>query len=185
MRRSWGGTAALVGVAIFVVTVVALHRLQPDYQPAQQLMSELALGQHGGAMMLAFCGLALAIFGIQIGVATAGAALGFRVLLLITSLLFVSSGVFPLGDTSEIHIGAIAGAFVLSVLAMYLFPSCAGRASVLAPRTLSWTLAAGVAVSVVLGHSVVPMGIGQRLAAACLLLWLGILGWRLRANAIE
>jgi Protein of unknown function (DUF998) len=185
MRRSWGGTAALVGVAMFVVTVVALHLLQPNYQPAQQLMSELALGRYGGAMILAFSGLALAVFGIQVAVAAAGASWGFRVLLLLASLLFVSSGVFPLGETSEIHIGAIAGAFVLSVLAMYLFPSSAGQASVLAPRALSWTLAAGVAASVFLGHSVLPMGIGQRLAAACLLLWLGILGWRLRATAVQ
>jgi hypothetical protein len=136
--------ASLVGVAMFVVTVVTLHLLQPDYRLTQQLMSDP-----------------------------------------LASLLFFVSGVLPLGDTSEIHIGAIAGAFVLLVLAMYLYPSNAGRASVAAPRIMSWSLAAGVAASVALGHSVLPMGIGQRLAAACLVLWLAILGWRLRELSVE
>ncbi|MEO8143002.1 MAG: DUF998 domain-containing protein [Betaproteobacteria bacterium] len=171
--------ASLSGVALFVVTVVALHLLQPDYQPTQQLMSELALGPHGGTMIVAFLGLALAVFGIQAEVAAAGAPWGFRILLCLASFLFLASGVFPLGDTSEIHIGAISGAFVLSVLAMYLFPSSAGRASVAAPRALSWSLAIGVAASVALGHSILPMGIGQRLAAACLVAWLAVVGWRL------
>ena len=44
---------------------------------------------------------------------------------------------------------------------------------------VSRTTAAGIAVSVALGHSVLPIGIAQRLAAACLLAWLAILGWRL------
>jgi hypothetical protein len=38
-----------------------------------------------------------------------------------------------------------------------------------------------------LGDSVIPMGIAQRLAAACLLLWLGLVGWRISrlAKVIE
>jgi hypothetical protein len=44
---------------------------------------------------------------------------------------------------------------------------------------LSWPLAAGVAASVALGHSFMPMGIGQRLAALCLLIWFAVLGWKL------
>ena len=176
-----GAVASLVGVAMFLVTVVALHILQPGYEPKQQLMSELALGRFGSTMLVAFAGLALSMFGIQAAIGARGASRGFRLLLLVAALFFLSAGVFPLGgDTSEIHIGAIAAAFVLSVLAMYLFPSSAGRASIAAPRAVSWTLAAGVAVSVALGHSVLTMGIGQRLAATCLVLWLAVLGWRLR-----
>jgi hypothetical membrane protein len=178
-RRPWGAAAAMVGVATFVVTVVILHLLQSDYEPTHQLMSELALGRHGWAMIAAFTGLALAIFGVQAAIGAFGASRGFRFLLAVAAVFFLAAGVFPLGDTSEIHIPAIATAFVLSVLAMYLFPSSAGRASAAAPRAVSWSLAAGVAVSVALGHSVLPMGIGQRLAAACLLVWLAILGWRL------
>lgn len=176
----WGSVAALVGVATFVVTVIALHLLQPGYDPANQLMNELALGPYGWAMFAAFGGLAVAVFGIQAAIGSVGAASGYRILLLVAAVFFLAAGVFPLGATSEIHIAAIATAFVLSVLAMYLFPSSAGAAAAVAPRAVSWSLAAGVAVSVALGHSVLPMGIGQRLAAACLLVWLTVLGWRLR-----
>lgn len=178
--RPLGAMATLVGVATFVSTVVVLHLLQPGYEPMHQLMSELALGPYGWAMLVAFGSLAIAVFGVQIAIGEFGATRGFRFLLAAAAVCFLAAGVFPLGDFSEIHIAAIAGAFVLSVLAMYLFPSNAGRASFAAPRTVSWPLAASVAVSVALGHSIVPIGIGQRFAAGFLLLWLAILGWKLR-----
>jgi hypothetical protein len=179
-RRPWGAVAALGGVATFIVTVVALHLLQPGYEPTHQLMSELALGPYGWAMILAFSGLAFAVFGVHSAIAAFGAARGLRGLLVVAAAFFLAAGIFPLGIASEIHIAAIATAFVFSVLAMYLFPSTASRASFAAPRVISWTLAAGVAVSVGLGHSMLPIGIAQRLAASCLLLWLAILGWRLK-----
>jgi hypothetical membrane protein len=175
-----GAVAALAGVAMFLLTVVSLHVIQTEYQPAHQLMSELALGRYGWTMIFAFSGLAISTFGVQAAAGAHGASRWLRMILVAAAALFLAAGVFPLGDTSELHIAAIATAFVLAVLAMYLYPSIAGRASKAAPRAVSWTLAAGVAVSVALGHSVLPMGVGQRLAAACLLVWLGMLGWRLR-----
>jgi hypothetical protein len=177
--RAWSAMATLIGVAMFIVVVLILHLIQSGYEARHQLISELALGQHGWAMFVAFLGLATAVLGVQGAIAAFGGSHGYRVLLGAAALLFLTAGIFPLGATSLIHISAIATAFVLSVLAMYLFPTCAGRASVAAPRAVSWSLAAGVAVSVALGNSVIPMGIAQRLAAACLLLWLGIVGWRL------
>ena len=176
--RRWGGLAAIGGVAAFLVVVIPLHFLQPAYDPAHQLMSELALGPYGGAMVVAFAGLGVAAFGVQASIGACGASKGLRVLLTAAALLFVAAGLFPLGETAEIHIFAIASAFVASVLSMYLFPAMAGRASRFAPRAISWTLAAGVAASVALGHSVVPMGIAQRAAACFLLSWLAVPGWR-------
>ena len=177
--RAWGAVATMIGVAMFIIIVLMLHLIQSEYEPRHQLMSELALGQYGWAMFMAFLGLATAVFGVQAAIAAFGGSYGYRVLLGAAALFFLTAGIFPLGATSLIHISAIATGFVLSVLAMYLFPTSAGRASVAAPRVVSWSLAAGVAVSVALGDSVIPMGIAQRLAAACLLLWLGIVGWRL------
>ena len=176
--RAWASAAILAGVLLFLTTVVILHLVQPDYDAASQLMSELALGRFGGAMIIAFSGLALAMFGVQLALAGRGASFGLRLLLAVAAAFFLLAGIFPLGAASEIHIAAIATAFVLSVLAMYLFPANAGRAAAAAPRVISWSLAAGVAVSVVLGHSLLPMGIGQRLAALCLITWLVVLGWR-------
>ncbi len=177
--RAWGSVSTMIGVAMFIIVVLILQLIQSGYEPRHQLVSELALGQHGWAMFVAFLGLATAVLGVHAAIAAFGGSRGYRVLLGAAALLFLIAGIFPLGATSVVHISAIAIAFVLSVLAMYLFPTSAGRASVAAPRAISWSLAAGVAVSVALGDSVIPMGIAQRLAAACLLLWLGIVGWRL------
>ena len=171
----------IAGVALFVATVAALHFLQPGYDRANQLMSELALGAYGWAMVIAFAGLAMAMLGVQAAAAARDASRSLRVTLLAAAVFFAVSGVFPLGRTSEIHIAAIAVAFVLSVLAMYLYPAHAGRGASAAPRAISWPLAAGVAGSVALGQTLLPMGIAQRLAAAFLLAWLCIVGWRLRA----
>jgi hypothetical protein len=176
--RPWAGAAVLAGVTSFVATVVTLHFVQPAYEPSHQLMSELALGPFGWAMVIAFTGLALAVFGVQVAIAIPGASRWLRFLLTVSALSFLAAGIFPLGATSEIHIAAIATAFVLSVLAMYLFPSSASYAAAAAPRSISWSLAAGVAASVLLGQSILPMGIGQRLAALCLISWLAVLGWR-------
>ncbi len=176
--RTWAGIAVLVGVTLFVSTVATLHFVQPEYEPVHQLMSELALGPFGWAMIIAFAGLALAVFGVQAAITVPGTSSLLRLLLAASAVAFLAAGVFPLGATSEIHIAAIATAFVLSVLAMYLFPSSASHAAAAAPRSISWSLAAGVAASVALGHSLLPMGIGQRLAALCLIVWLAVLGWR-------
>ncbi len=175
----WGAVATMVGVAMFIIVVLTLQQIQSGYEPRHQLMSELALGQHGWAMFVAFLGLATALLGVQVAIAAFVDSQGYRILLGAAALFFLAAGIFPLGATSFIHISAIATGFVLSVLAMYLFPKEASRASAAAPRAFSWSLAAGVAVSVALGDYIVPMGIAQRLAAACLLLWLGFVGWRL------
>lgn len=66
--RTWAGIAVLVGVTLFVSTVATLHFVQPEYEPVHQLMSELALGPFGWAMIIAFAGLALAVFGVQAAV---------------------------------------------------------------------------------------------------------------------
>ena len=178
VRSSWAGAVVLAGVALFVAPVVSLHLVQAGYEPSQQLMSELALGPFGWAMVIAFTGVALAVSGVHAAIAAVGASPWLRLVLTAAALSFLAAGIFPLGATSEIHIAAIATAFVLSVLAMYLFPSSAGRAAVAAPRSISWSLAVGVAASVVLGYSALPMGVGQRLAALCLIAWLVVLGWR-------
>lgn len=174
-----GGVTVLAGAGTFVAVVTVLHFVQPGYDPAQQLMSELALGRHGWAMFLAFAGLAVATFAIQHSIAALGASWPLRFVLGAATLFFLAAGLFPLGETSDLHIAAIAGAFVLLVLAMYLFPSLSGRAAALAPRAISWPLAAGVALGIVLGLSALPMAVGQRLAALFMLAWLIIVGWRL------
>ncbi len=178
--KNLGSLSTFIGVAAFLVVVVLLNAIQPDYDPQYQLVSELALGPHGWAMVIAFGGLALATLGIPIALADFGAALGYRLLLCITASFFLAAGAFPLGKTFSLHILAIAAAFLLSVISMYFFPTQAGRASNFVPKLHSWGLAVSLTTCVALGHSLIPMGIGQRLAALCLLSWLIVVAWKVR-----
>ena len=114
--------ATLIGVAMFIVVVLILHLIQSGYEARHQLISELALGQHGWAMFVAFLGLATANLGVISAIAKFGGSHGYRVLLGVAALLFLTAGIFPLGATSLIHITAIATAFVLSVPCDVPFP---------------------------------------------------------------
>ena len=171
--------ARVAGVATFVLVVSLLHVLQPHYRSRYQLMSELALGRHGWLMLFAFLGLATAVFALQAAIARCGTARGYRMLLMLAAACFLAAGIFPLGAASMIHIITITVAFVLSVLAMYLFPTAAGKASAAGPKWLSWPLAAGIAAIIGMGNVLLSMGIAQRLAATCFLVWLGVVGLRL------
>ncbi len=175
----WAPATTIAGVAAFLLVVVLLHVLQPDYRPRSQLMSELALGRHGWAMLIAFAGLATAVFALRAAIAPLGSGKGYRALLTLAAMLFMAAGIFPLGATSLIHISAVTAAFVLSVLAMYLFPTSAGKASVAGPRRVSWPLALGVVASIGMGNLMLSMGIAQRLAAAFFLVWLTVVSWKL------
>jgi hypothetical protein len=126
------GVAAVGGVATFLAVVISLHVVQPGYDPAQQLMSELALGPNGGFMVLAFAGIGVAFLAILCSTATLGASRSLRGVLAVAAMFFFAAGIFPLGEAATIHIASIAAAFVCAVLAIYLFPALAGRAAPLA-----------------------------------------------------
>ena len=175
-----GGWTMIGGALLFLSVVVGLHLLQPGYDPRTQLMSELVFGRGGGAMLLAFAGLAASMWGAQMAVGSLGGSRSLRVLLIAGAALFMAAGLFPLGERAAIHIGAISVAFVAAVLAMYLFPRLGRAAAQASPHYIAWPLAGAVAASVAAGHSILPMGIGQRAAAAFLLVWFLVTGWRFR-----
>lgn len=160
--------------------MTALHFAQPGYDPVNQLMSELALGRHGWAMLPAFALIAVSIACLAFGIASGRDARWMRIVLAAAALAFLGAGVFPLGSASDVHIFFIAAAFVLIGLAMYLLPSLLPGQFGGSAKAVSWCLAAGLAVSVFLGHSTLPMGIGQRLAGVCVVAWICFVGVRLR-----
>jgi Protein of unknown function (DUF998) len=121
--------AAFVCVAIFPLIVVALHLVQQDhYHPLSEAVSELALGDAGWLMTIAFCSLATGTLlvatvlrreGVQPRVAP--------VLLGVTGLFsFVSAFVHadPSGGASTTHgqIHQLAGiaTFLLIIVSMFL-----------------------------------------------------------------
>jgi len=180
--RRWAGGLAIAGAMGVVVVVSILHALQPGYDFVHQLMSELALGAYGWAMFVAFLSIAAATFCIAFGIAQLQRSPWLQVVLAVAALGFLGAGVFPLDRASEWHIALIAVAFVAVILGMYLVPSIAPAQFGGKVKWVSWCLAGGTALSVLLGHSILPIGVGQRLAAACVVAWLCFAGTRLRRS---
>jgi hypothetical protein len=114
------GGFAIAGAVGFVVVVGGLHVLQPRYDLVHQLMSELALGAYGWAMLFAFLFIAVSTLSVAVGIAQVQRSPSLEMVLALAVLGFLGAGVFPLGRASEWHIALIAIAFVAIVLAMYL-----------------------------------------------------------------
>ena len=174
------GALAVVGAMGFVAIVLALQVLQPRYDPVHQLMSELAIGAYGWTMGAAFSCLATATLAVSAGLARQRPSPLMHIVRGIAALGFLGAGVFPLGNAPDLHIVLIALAFIGLVLAMVLVPSFVpgqfgGRA-----RSVSLSLAVGTALSVFIGGTVLPIGVSQRLAAVCVVVWLCFMGLRLR-----
>ena len=178
-NAKWAGISTIAGALGFIAILVPLHLAQTGYDPAYQLMSELALGQYGWAMLFAFLSLGAAILAILPGIATRDASPLLMIVLAAAAVCFLGAGLFPLGHNSEIHIAMMAGAFVLIGLAMVMFPAKAGRFAPRIFRITSRTLAGAMALCLALGHNLIPAGLAQRLAALCLISWLLLIGWKL------
>lgn len=178
----WPGALTIAGAIGFSVVVSTLHVLQPGYDEVHQLMSELALGAHGWAMFPAFLFIAVSPLSLGVGIAQVQRAPWLQGVLVVAALGFLGAGVFPLGRASELHIALIAIAFVALVLAMYLVPSVVPALFSGKAKGVSWCLPGGTALSVFLGHAILPIGVGQRLAAACIVTWLCFAGARLRSS---
>ena len=162
----------LAGVIGFVVIVTYLHFAQAGYDPVHQFMSELALGRHGFLMLWAFMSFALAVAGSIIILAAYGVHPVIKMLLGMASLSLAGAGIFKLGADTTLHISLVALAFFLVVLSMYLIPRTTAAFQKPLIATFCWGLGAGTALCVGLGQGPLPIGIAQRLAAACILLWL-------------
>ena len=173
------GWVVIGGAIGFILIVICLHIVQPDYDPVNQLMSELALGRHGSFMVFAFSSFALSVFAAQVGLHQHKSPTIMRLFLVIAAISLLGAGVFRLGSATELHIALVAIAFVLIVLVMYLLPRNVSAFNTPTHTLISWTLAACTATCVALGQNVLPVGIGQRGAALCILMWLAWVGYSL------
>ncbi len=172
-------------MAVFLAIVIALHLLQPGYDPRTQFMSELALGRFGGLLVGAFGGLAAALAAIAMGFHLHAFPLFLSLLLGGGALCFLLAGIITLALSSQVHIALVAIAFVLCGLAMYLLPRCnLAIFSDWRAYVLSWGSGLLMCGATGLGGNVLPEGIAQRLSAMALLFWLSFVAWRLaRRNA--
>jgi len=179
------GKIVIVSPVVFIVIVVYLHSVQSDYNPAHQFMSELALGSMGWLMLFAFCGLGGSVGALAIGLLLTGAHRVISVLLLLGATGFVGAGFVSLDENANVHIGLVGLSFVTVALSMYLLPSSSALFNDQRQKNISWSLAIGLGVSVALGSSIIPAGVGQRVSALMLIAWLVWAGFRLSKLGVQ
>ena len=162
----------IIAVFGYVSIVAVLHIVQTDYDATHQLMSELALGDYGAFMSLAFFSFAIALFSAQQILANYQNALPIRMMFLISSCSFAGAGVFDLGKYTNLHILLVAVAFILIVLSMYLLPRLIVEFHQRSTVIICWSCGLGIAIMVASGQVLIPIGVAQRLAAGLILIWL-------------
>lgn len=168
----------------FAIIVTILHIVQPHYNPIEQQMSELALGEFGALMFFAFLFLSLSIFALSLGLRAHQAPVVIRVLLVAASVGILGGGVFRLDVAPNTHIVSVSLAFVLLVLVMYLLPNYLPYFNSNVRKTVSWVSAAGTAIFIGLGQNVLSMGISQRGAVLFVIVWLIFIGSTLMVSKV-
>lgn len=160
------------GVIGFISIVIYLHKVQDNYDPSHQLMSELALGDNGDLMLYAFIMFSIAIAG-AIGILASSAA-SFSIILTMSVALIslLGAGIFKLGEFTSIHISLVAIAFISIGLAMYAVPRYVSSFKTRICQLMSWGLCVITVLFVSFGGLLIPIGIAQRLSALCILTWL-------------
>ena len=183
---------AVVLLALFPVTVLALNLIQRQhYDPMRDAVSLLALGTGGAVMNAAFFGLGLGIglmalvFRRSIRTGLAGPAL-----LTIAAVAAFTSGIFhtnadgaPSTTQSDIHMVAGITVFLSMIAAMYVFAwrfRRDPRWRRFARPTLIWALAGTVTFLLIPVVGDPRFGLAQRLHIATWLSWLLVAGLRAR-----
>jgi hypothetical protein len=181
-KNAYSGWTVVFGTICFILIVIFLHMVQPNYNPLEQQMSELALGRFGSFMFLAFSSFALSIFALQIGLRRYQTPVILRLILIVAACCLLGAGFFRLDTATDVHIALVSIAFVLIVLVMYLLPRNVPAFKTSVHKIISWASGAGTATFVALSQNIVPMGIGQRGATLCILIWLAWIGRSLICN---
>lgn len=191
---------ATLGIGFFVVSVVTLHFLRPDYDPRQRFMSELAVGQYGFMMTLAFFALSLGAFALALGFQGEARLSGRRwpgpLLFGLCGADLLIVGLFP-SDLQGAHTRTTIGIihdwastppFLLILLAMPLLIRHFGNEG--RWRRFRYpTFALGITALTVRIATLVPFGFAwtgltQRLLAMLILGWLLFATLTLRAYAL-
>jgi hypothetical protein len=194
-------TVAIIGTAIFVVLIAALHFLSPEMNPIERRTSEYAVGPFGYLMTLAFVAMSLATWSLVIGLrrnlskpAISPLGLGF---LGVFGIGLLVAATFPTDlegapQTLAGTIHSINGS--IAFLSLTVGTNLVSRrlkldarwlpihrvASVLALIMIPEFIAGGVAAARETGG-----GIAQRILLVTFSAWFFVVALRLRANARE
>lgn len=194
-------TVSLAGTAYFVVVIVAMHFLNPEFDPIQRPTSEYAVGPFGYLMTSAFVALSLATWALVIGLsrdlaqpAQSRVGIGllgvFGIGLLVAATFPIDLEGAPQTVAGTIH--SINGP--LTFLSLVVGTNLVSRkfkhdvrwrpihrfASVLALIMIPEFVAGGLAAATATGA-----GIAQRILIVTFATWFVLVALRLRSNAIE
>jgi hypothetical protein len=186
---------AIGGIVYFIVVVVVMHVLRPEYNPINHAVSNYAAGPYGYLMTTAFFVLAVSVFAMAFGLFRSIALTNLsRVAILLLCLASIGTavmGIFP-GDaralhppatiTGVIHWTAAALSFLSIMIAAFLLSNTFKTDERFQRfQRLCFILALAM-VGALLLYGVMALvgwiGIGQRIYLAVCLLWLIVLaGW--------
>jgi hypothetical protein len=186
-------TFAIVGIAYFLIAVLALHFLRPDYNPIRRLVSEYAVGPYAFLMTSAFFGLSWGSLALVIGLSQA-VSRTWRSWL---GLFFLGTwavgitiaGIFPAGSknaftSASIHeLASILSFFSLVIAALLLswyFKQDEKWSSFHRPALIL----SGLMLLALIGFfwfvNTAYAGLSQRIFIAMVLMWLLLTASRLR-----
>jgi hypothetical protein len=188
---------AIVGIAAFLLSLAALHFLRPDVNPVLEPMSNYAVGPYGFLLTAADIGSGLAalslMFGLYLGIAPRGRSYVGLFFLGVYGVSALLAGFFPIDVGGEVTtVGTIHN--IVGNIAFFVFPIAAILLSLGMGKDEQWrsfrrtALAVSFAAVLTVILTIVSSNIGlfgltQRLANFTVLLWILLVGLRLRSVA--
>ncbi len=173
------GHLTISGSVMFIGVVLFLHFVQAHHNFVDQHMSELAMGQYGNLMIIAFSCFAISVFSVSGIFGILGSPGILRALFIIASVCLVGAGFINLEQGAIIHIMFIMIASILILLGMILSPHFIVEFRDRIHRVVSWGLGTVAILISILNQYWIPDGIGQRCTAGCILIWLIWIGARM------
>ena len=189
---------AVVGIADFLLTLVALHVLRPDVNPVLEPISNYAVGPYGFLLTAANIGIGLAafalMFGLYLGIAPPGRSYAGLFLLGVYGVSGLLAGIFPIDVGGEATtVGAIHN--VVGNISFFCFPIAAILLSLGMGKDERWrsfrrpalALSLVIVLTVILTMVGFNLGVGfgvtQRIANVTALTWMLAVALHLRSVA--
>ena len=195
----WPRRLAEISIACngyFIVALVLLHILRPDYTPVDHMISDYAVGRFGWVMTTAFVAASLGCLTLGLGMAAAGpkslAGRGAVLLLWVAAIGLLTTAIFPtdLDTAASTKTGSIHTlSFLINVISLIL---CSLLFAVSFHQNDQWRgyrwtalvlaialLAAFIAQFLTM-HRGAPYGLTNRLLVSVLMIWFLMTAMHLR-----